>query len=501
MRIFLQYTGFICALLFATSAGANMDQLQKDLEQTLGDIVQTFEIPGIVLSIRLDDERILDLAAGQRDRDLGTAMLPGHRMFSGSVGKTFVSVMMLELLERTSVSLDTKVLPYFEGEAWIQRMPNIQDLTIRHLLNHTSGLPRYIFQRPFMEAIRANPQLGLTPKDCLRFVFDQNPRHAAGAGWFYSDTNYLLLGLLYEKIAGLPIDDRWQEILQEADLSSTELSRQMSTKNLAQGHLEGEDYFGLGDRAIVGNQLKLNPGFEWTGGGLVTTAHDLAKWIKWLHEGSILSEAAYESLTAPVSTSSGTPYYSGYSLGNFVWSRGSDLRHGHSGYFPGYCSHVEYSTQRQYAYAFQINSDAVGQDLERISYWIDQVIAKHLDGLDVAAIEQNFEQQSACWNQGSHTCYMEAYATGHDIATVSRGGVTHGYQRILANYQRSFPAGRMGRLHFDEVTTRKLSDALYFVTGRFNLKFEGREELVQGWFSANMTRERGRWVMITDHSS
>ena len=93
---------------------------------------------------------------------------------------------------------------------------------------------------------------------------------------------------------------------------------------------------------------------------------------------------------------------------------------------------------------------------------------------------------------------MEAYAASLPIQTVSRGGVTHGYDHIIANYRTYYPKDRMGKLHFDKLETRRLDDDLYFVTGRFNLNIPGREEPVSGWFSTNMKKIKGKWLMITD---
>lgn len=120
---------------------------------------------------------------------------------------------------------------------------------------------------------------------------------------------------------------------------------------------------------------------------------------------------------------------------------------------------------------------------------------------DEKFIKANFMKQEACWNGQDIECYMQAYSTTDEIQTISTGGVTFGYENIISDYKRYFPKGKMGNLYFDEFNFRKLSNKLYFVTGRFNLKFEGREKLVQGWFSVVMKKERGKWLIITDHSS
>lgn len=123
------------------------------------------------------------------------------------------------------------------------------------------------------------------------------------------------------------------------------------------------------------------------------------------------------------------------------------------------------------------------------------------NNLDENLILQNFEKQEECWNKADIECYMEAYATTEVIQTTSTGGITFGYDDIIANYKRYFPSDRMGQLFFDEVKYRRLSTDLYLSTGRFNLKFKNRDELAQGWFSVVMKKIKEEWLIISDHSS
>ncbi len=120
---------------------------------------------------------------------------------------------------------------------------------------------------------------------------------------------------------------------------------------------------------------------------------------------------------------------------------------------------------------------------------------------DLQAIKDNFKKQEECWNQGDHECYVEAYFPSENVQTVSRGGVTKGYKNILASYKRGFPKEKMGKLHFDNFSYKKLSRKYAYVVGRFNLKYEDREKPRQGWFSVIMEKIDGQWFMISDHSS
>ncbi|MBO6515399.1 MAG: nuclear transport factor 2 family protein [Bacteroidia bacterium] len=132
-----------------------------------------------------------------------------------------------------------------------------------------------------------------------------------------------------------------------------------------------------------------------------------------------------------------------------------------------------------------------------------EILEANHDSLEVdsAQIVTNFKRQEDCWNRHDIPCYMEAYDSTSDIQTLSRGGLTIGYDSIISAYQKNFPEDRMGNLFFDEMDIRILSKEYAYVTGRFNLKFEQREQLYKGWFSVLMRKRNDGWFIISDHSS
>ncbi len=120
---------------------------------------------------------------------------------------------------------------------------------------------------------------------------------------------------------------------------------------------------------------------------------------------------------------------------------------------------------------------------------------------DSLAILQNFEKQELCWNSQDLICYMEAYDSSETIQTISRAGIEKGYSAILASYQRYFPPEHMGKLHFDQMDLKRLSDSFYYVVGRFNLRYAVPDTVFQGWFSVLMEKKNDKWCIISDHSS
>ena len=110
--------------------------------------------------------------------------------------------MALQLVAEGSLDLDAKVSEYLGRAAWFGRVPNAAEITIRQLMNHTSGVVRYELNPAFLEDLSADPLRSWTPEDRLSYLLDSTPPFAAGEGWDYSDTNYILLAMVIEEITG-----------------------------------------------------------------------------------------------------------------------------------------------------------------------------------------------------------------------------------------------------------------------------------------------------------
>lgn len=478
------------------------------MQQQLDSITQSDGLPGLTLAAVLPDGRLVSLASGWEDVELKKNMPVGGQMFTGSTGKTFVSALVLQLVAEGRLGLDDKVSTFFQGqeEAWYHRLPNAAELTVRSLLNHTSGLPRYIFQDSFLKEVKANPMRSWTPRECLAVLFGLPALHAVGQGWGYSDTNYLLLGLIIEKITGDTFYHQAQtRLLGPFNLRHTYPSTQRALPGLVQGYIGEDNFFGLPKKTVENGLYAMNPQFEWCGGGFVTNVDDLAYWMKWLHGGQVLSPEVYGQLVAAVDFRTGQPAAAGYGLGCFVWQSELGKFLGHAGLMPGYLTQAEYSEKYGFAIALQANTgQGMGRRHHAYVQHFARLLAGYLDAVaraDEQAIRENFKKQEDCWNQGSIDCYMTAYLRSDSLRTISREGVAYGYDRIRQNYLTNFPPGRMGRLYFDNLNLTRLSDEYYYAVGRFNLVFPERSEPYQGHFSVILQKSGGRWLMVSDHSS
>ena len=241
-------------------------------------------------------------------------------MFSGSIGKTYVAAVMLQLVAEGRAGLDDPVSRWLGGETWFGRLPNASALTLRMLLAHTSGIPEHIQVTAFQDALAADPFKVWKPAEMVAYVLDTKPLFPAGSSFSYADTNYILVGMIIERITGLTyygvLDER---ILRPLALRDTTPSDRPDLPGLVCGHTTPDNPFRVPDRTLVDGRYPMNPQVEWTGGGLISTSADLARWAAALYAGDVLPPAAREQMlqTGPSNLGEGVRY----GLGAITWDR------------------------------------------------------------------------------------------------------------------------------------------------------------------------------------
>lgn len=312
--------------------------------------------PGGTASFAFAGGRKLGIAVGVSDRTTGRRMTPLDRMLLGSVGKTFASALALLLVHDGKFALDDPISKFFGAEPWFDRLPNGRQITVRQLMTHTSGLVRYELNPKFLADLTADPDKVWTGEERLAYLFDARAPFAAGKGWEYSDTNYIVLGMLIERTGGAPYYEQLnQRILQPNSLSRT-IPSDKRLLPIVQGHAGPNNPFGGTDEMSKHGMFAINPQFEWTGGGLATTSDDLVKWAKLLYEGRVIPESLMDDLLTGVPARLGPE--TRYGLGVIIRPTALGLTYGHSGFMPGYQTDVMYFPEMKLAIAVQVNSSA-----------------------------------------------------------------------------------------------------------------------------------------------
>lgn len=351
------------ALLWAPAVPAQTTPLAQRVEARVQAYLDSLHagarFPGAQVGIVLPDGAALGLAVGWADTARKERMTTNHRLLQGSVGKTYVAAVALRLVHEGTLDLDAPIARYLGSEPWFSRLPNGKDVTVRMLMRHTSGLVRYEFKEEFTRDLSASPDRVWKPEDLVAYILDTPAPFAAGQGWEYSDTNYIVLGMIIERLTGRRYYDVAREqLLQPFGLTNTVPSDSRRIAGLAQGYAGPSNPFGGTDAMIVDGTFAINPQFEWTGGGMASTAQDLARWGKALYEGRAFDAALLPQMLDGVPARLGQN--ARYGLGVIIRQTPLGTTWGHSGFFPGYQAELLYLPDAKVTVAFQVNTSAQG---------------------------------------------------------------------------------------------------------------------------------------------
>jgi D-alanyl-D-alanine carboxypeptidase len=260
---------------------------------------------GGILRVECDDGTLLwEGAAGDVADDDATALAPGDPFEIQSTTKALTAALALTFVDEGVIALDTPlgaVLPASDttGLLVIDGHDYGAELTLRQLLHHTAGLPDYWNDGPFgdddenvfQRAYNADDDRLFEPREVLAYARQLTPIARPGGAHHYSDTGYVLVGLVAEALGGKPYHQLLRErIFAPLGMSDTYL-RYRETPSpepvVAAWYDEGALVAGLRHQSA-----------DWAGGGLVSTAADLAKFARGLADGAVLQPATLTAMHA-----------------------------------------------------------------------------------------------------------------------------------------------------------------------------------------------------------
>ena len=346
-----------------TTDVTRLGKLNARFQAALDAICAKYELPGMTAAYILPDDRVVAFASGLADKESGAKMTVDARMPAGSIGKTFVAATVIGLAQDGKLSLDDKIEKWLGNEPWFGDLPNAREITIRHLLMHRSGLADHIYDakwiaeaQQMVRSLDVDPDRYFKPAELVAFILKRKPLFPSGQGFKYTDTGYILLGLIIERAGDATYYDQVrQRFLEPLKLKYTEPADHRDIPNLAAGYLSAKNPFGLPEKITAHGKLRYNPATEWTGGGLVSNPQDLVRWAKTLYEGRALEKPYLEDLLA--SDPRDENKSSKYGLGVYITKSPLGTSYGHGGWSVGYLSHVDYYPDQRVAVAVQTNTD------------------------------------------------------------------------------------------------------------------------------------------------
>ncbi|WP_406314459.1 beta-lactamase family protein [Streptosporangium sp. NBC_01639] len=305
----------------AHAAGPRLDR--QALQRTL-DEVPKGGTPGAYSAVQDEGQRWRG-AAGLADLEATLPMRPAMYQRIGSVTKTFVATAVLQQVAQGKVRLDVPVEEYLPG-----LLPD-RRITVRMLLNHTSHLGDYdtalITGPDSLEELRVRQ---FTDEELVKLGLgvgkSGEPGHSPGS---YSNTNYIVLGLLLDKVTGMPAE-RYitRHVIQRAGLSHTFFP---STPNLPRPHAKA--YTSFFDSFPLRDFSTFNSSVFGTAGAMVSTMEDLNRFFRALLTGRLIGQAQLEEMrrTGPIMPGPGVPFTFDYGLGLIAYETPCGKLWGHDG--------------------------------------------------------------------------------------------------------------------------------------------------------------------------
>lgn len=290
--------------------------------EALADKAVAAGVPGVSVAIVRDDQRVT-ITRGVVDREAGGEISPQHRFRMASMAKSFVASMILQLVGEQRIALDDTVQQWLPG-----LLPASGDVTIEQLLRQESGIHDFASDQRWFEPLLAGEiDHAWQPSELVAISADHGPDFEPGQRWAYSNTNYLLLALIVEKITGDALEDAVRKrITARLGLLETTMETDSDmTQPFVRGYLVGMgepiDVTRISGSAVFGN------------GNLISTPTEIATFYRALVQGNVVGKAEL-----PLMLSLDPKVPSKYAMGLFRESKfypcGTFV--GHDGQTPGY---------------------------------------------------------------------------------------------------------------------------------------------------------------------
>lgn len=315
------------------------DLLGEELDAALAAAVADQTIPGAAAEVRSGD-CVWQGAAGVADLEASTPLAPDDLFRVGSITKSFASTVVVMLSVEGALGLDDPISDY------VSDVPNGDNITIRHVLSHTSGLYNMTDDPTFFD----DPDRVWTPAEMVAFATAHPPSFDPGQGWEYSNTGYIIVGMIIEDVTGsTAAAEIRSRILDPLALSSTYLD---GSEPAVPGLVKGYSDAGVPDYVDITHAF--DPSAAWTAGAMVSTTTDLNTFYDALLTGGLVEPAALSEMMTFVPAGGGVEY----GLGLFRLPTPLGPVVGHSGGIWGFLSESRHTPDSELDISVLINSSS-----------------------------------------------------------------------------------------------------------------------------------------------
>ena len=267
------------------------------------------------------------VAVGKGSLETGQAPPMDGEVRIGSNTKTFVAVVVMQLVQEGKVGLDEPIETYLPGLIKGEGVDGSK-ITVRQLLQHTSGLPDFdetLFGTTDVFQYRHHY---VTPRDVLDSALSKPAQFEPGTQWKYTNTNYIVLGMLVERVSQRPVGEQIDErIVKKLGLSHTYFPAPGEEK-IRGTHPRG---YHLSAEGKLEDITEMDPTWGWAAGAMVSTPSELNTFFQAVFDGRLLTQASIQEMKKGVDIGSGGRVYglgligTPLSCGGTAWGHGGDI--------------------------------------------------------------------------------------------------------------------------------------------------------------------------------
>jgi D-alanyl-D-alanine carboxypeptidase len=315
-------------------------------------VAESTSVPGALLAISRGGERWIGVA-GEADRVTRAAVDTSLRFRIGSLTKQFTAALILKLAEEGKLSLDGTLHQWLPALS----LPYDDQITLRMLLNHTSGVPNYTSASFWNDLVFPNPNRAWQPTEMIELAKEGTSTQPQTV-FSYCNTAYILAGMIAEAAAGESASQAMaSRFFVPLAMNDTELATEgMLTGNYAHGYLR------LPGSQSIDDVSTWNPSSAWTAGSVVSTARDVLIWAEALFNGRVLSASSLNAMLTPTPPS--TEY--GFGLGMKVVPDGRIFIY-HIGLIPGYYAIIGHHRESGLTILVLTNREDISQETNDIA--------------------------------------------------------------------------------------------------------------------------------------
>ena len=286
--------------------------------------------PAVLAAVSDSKGESAGVAVGKGSLETGQAPPMDGEVRVGSNTKTFVAVVVMQMVQEGKVGLDEPIETYLPGLIKGEGVDGSR-ITVRQLLQHTSGLPEYTDTTPGSGDIFQIKDHYIPPRDLLDTALGKPAAFEPGTQWKYTNTNYIVLGMLIERVSQRPVGEQIDErIVKKLGLSHTYFPAQGEEK-IRGTHPQG---YHLSAGGKLEDITEMDPAWAWAAGAMVSTPSELNTFFQAVFDGRLLSQASIDEMKKGVDTGAGGAVYGLGLIGTPLSCGGTSW--GHGGTIPGY---------------------------------------------------------------------------------------------------------------------------------------------------------------------